>query len=106
MFPTSHLAIRAAVDADAPALRRLAERDSAAPLAGEIILAELGGAPAAALSLADGRVVADPFQRTAQLVTALRMHAQLIRSYRATPSLRDRLRAFLAPARRLAVRPA
>ena len=56
---------------------------------------DLAGIPAAALSLSDGRVVADPFRRTDHLVASLRVHAGAMRAYTATPSLADRVRTAL-----------
>ena len=67
------VSIRRAGPYDAPALHRLAALDSAAPLSGEILMAEVGGKVLAALSLGDGAVVADPFAPTAQLVALLRL---------------------------------
>jgi hypothetical protein len=74
--PTStDLVIRRAGAPDAAALARLAALDSAAPLAGEVLLAVVGGEPWAALSLTDGRAVADPFRRSAGAVELLRLRA-------------------------------
>ena len=67
------VSIRRAGPHDAPALSRLAALDSAAPLAGEVLMAEVGGVVLAALSLADGACVADPFAPTAELVALLEM---------------------------------
>ena len=67
------VSIRRAGPHDAPALYRLAALDSAAPLGGEVLIAEAGGEARAALSLADGRTVADPFAPTAALVELLAM---------------------------------
>ncbi len=80
--------LRQSCAADAAALRRLAELDSAAPLRGEILLAERGGELAAALELHGDRVVADPFTPTAGLVTLLEARAALLR--RATTGRRRR----------------
>ncbi len=55
--------------------------------------ARCAGSPAAALSLSDGRVVADPFRRTDHLVACLHIRANAILAYEANPSLSDRLRA-------------
>jgi hypothetical protein len=54
--------------------------------------------PAAALSLDDGRVTADPFRRTEDLVAFLRVRAHAPHADQAAPSLRERLLAVL-PAR-------
>jgi hypothetical protein len=60
---------------EAPAVRRLAELDSVAPLTGEILVALRGGEPVAALSLTDGRSAADPFRPTADALAILRAWA-------------------------------
>jgi hypothetical protein len=67
------LTIRMARSEDAPALRRLAELDSTVPLPGSVMLAELDGTCLAAISLESGEVTANPFQRTAAIVSHLRM---------------------------------
>jgi hypothetical protein len=70
--------IRRAAPADAAAVERLALLDGAPrPLSGPVLLAEAGGAARAALALADGRAVSDPFHPTADLVALLRMRAAL-----------------------------
>jgi hypothetical protein len=61
--------------ADHSALVRLAGRDSADVLDGEIIGAELDGTLVAAISLDDHRVVADPFARTEGLRSLLELRA-------------------------------
>jgi hypothetical protein len=81
---------RMAVAEDAPNLRRLAALDSQSPLSGPVLMGEIDGVPAAAISLTSGRVVADPFRPTAELVTSLRMRAAALTGERRT-SLRDRL---------------
>ena len=72
---TGCITIRAAGVDDAAALRRLAALDSAPALRGEALLAEVDGQPLAALGLASGRVVADPFRLTAELGDLLRLRA-------------------------------
>jgi acyl-coenzyme A thioesterase PaaI-like protein len=67
------LTIRMAASEDTPALRRLAELDSARPLSGGVMLAQLDGACLAAISLESGEVTANPFERTAAIVSHLRM---------------------------------
>ena len=62
------LTMRMAVSADAPALRRLAQLDSApaaerAPM--PMLVAEVGGELRAALPLDGGPAIANPFRRTA-----------------------------------------
>jgi hypothetical protein len=70
---TDSLTIRMAAPEDAPTLRRLAEVDSAARLSGQVMLAELDGVCLAAISLETGSVNANPFRRTAAIVSHLRM---------------------------------
>jgi hypothetical protein len=89
------LQIRAATDADMPALIRLARLDSSRPPVGTIIVAEEGGVITAALAAEDGATIADPFRATAPVVAMLRLRADQLkpRSQRRTlPSLR-RVRA-------------
>jgi hypothetical protein len=68
---TTPITIRRSIPADAPALTRLAELDSARPLAGPALVAELGGSVVAAVSLDGGRAIADPFEPTEQVVSLL-----------------------------------
>jgi hypothetical protein len=99
MFDTNTDHIRFATEEDADTLRSLAERASQQPLGGRVLIGEIDGTPAAALSLKDGRVLAESSRRTARLVVALRMRAGTIRAYEATPSLRERLVKALPPYR-------
>ena len=87
--------IRYATGQDHDALSKLAELDSQKPLGGRVLVAHHNGTPAAALSLDDGRVIADPFQRTDHLVANLRMRAGAIRAFEITPSVRERVLAAL-----------
>ena len=95
MFADTYV-IRMTTDEDTRALRRLGELDSQPPLAGPVLICEVDGTPAAALSLGDGRVTADPFRRTEDLVAFLRVRAHALHAYQAPPSLRERLLAALA----------
>ena len=70
------LRIRRSRHEDLPALRRLAQLDSACYPAGEHLVAEEGGELRAALPLAGGRPIADPFHPTADLVAMLALRAQ------------------------------
>jgi hypothetical protein len=66
------LTLRRAEAADAAALDRLAELEEAAPLTGDILVAERGGAVVAALTPADDRAVGDIFLPTARALQMLR----------------------------------
>ena len=90
---TSPIAIRRATAADAPALERLAALDSARAPQGDVLLAEVGGEPRAAVAIATGAAVADPFRPTADIVALLRLRAATLRG--AAPTRR---RTFLRPA--------
>ena len=89
---TSPLLLRTATAVDSAALDRLAALDSARPLTGEVMVASAGGDVRAALSLETGRVVADPFYPSAELVELLRAAAGDRR-----PRRRWRRRAAHAP---------
>jgi hypothetical protein len=71
----NHLVLRAGRPSDDAALRRIAALDSTRPLKGRPLVAEVDGTPVAALDLDDGRVIANPFRHTAQIVELLRMRA-------------------------------
>ena len=90
MSPAASYKTRMAVDEDEPNLRRVAALDSQAPLVGPVLMGEINGVPAAAISLTSGRVVADPFRHTAELVAMLRLRAEALVGAR-RPSLRDRI---------------
>jgi hypothetical protein len=77
MNTTIHdLVLRAERPTDELALRRLAGLDSARPLRHRALVAEQDGRAVAAIDLTDGRVVADPFVRTADTVALLKLHAR------------------------------
>lgn len=71
MTTSEPITLRRATDADRTALARLAALDSARPLTGETLVAEVAGEPIAALALATGATVADPFRRTARALDLL-----------------------------------
>ena len=74
------LTVRLATSADRPALERLAALDGAEPPAAPVLIGSMMAQPVAALSLADGNVVADPFAPTCELVELLRLRARQLRS--------------------------
>jgi len=96
MFASNSYRVRLATRDDVDTLTSLAERDSQQPLVGRVLIGQLDGTPAAALSLHDGRVIADPSLRTGPLVATLHMRAAGIRAFETTPSLPDRLRVAFA----------
>jgi hypothetical protein len=72
---TDSLTVRRAGAQDAAQLLRLAALDSAGVPSGDVLVAESSGQLLAALSLADGHAVADPFEPTAEMVEVLRLRA-------------------------------
>ena len=94
--------VRPATERDAVALARLAELDSALRLVGDVLLAEERGVTVAATSLADGRVIADPFRLTGPARAALRARAHALGAVAPTPSVRERLHGLFRPFRLVA----
>jgi hypothetical protein len=99
MFPANAYVIRQATIDDQAVLERLAGLDSQQPLRGPALIGEIDGTPAAAISMADGRVVADPFKLTAQLVPVLMMRRRSLQAFAAQPSLRSRVKIGMRPSR-------
>jgi hypothetical protein len=81
----SPVVIREATETDRPALSRIAERDSSAIPAGEVLVAESGGEIRAAIEVDGSLAVADPFQPTAELLDLLRTRASQVRGARRRP---------------------
>jgi hypothetical protein len=76
MYNTRHtstdaIVIRPAAEGDAAELIRLAQLDSTHPPTAPLLAAFAGERALAAISLGDGRAVADPFRRTAEIVAML-----------------------------------
>jgi hypothetical protein len=69
------ISIRFAGPADMGEVDRLAQLDSAPPVLGETLVAEVDGHITAALPLARGRVIADPFVPSADLGSLLELRA-------------------------------
>lgn len=67
--------LRLARESDAEALRRLSQLDTRPLPPGPHLIAVRDGRVDAALSLANGEAVADPFTRTAELIELLRCRA-------------------------------
>jgi hypothetical protein len=95
---TDDVTIRRATAADAPALRALAQLDSAPVPAHPVFVAEVGGRLRAAVSQATGEAVADPFFLTHHLVALLRVAAEQATEDRVR-ARRTGLRTVLAAAR-------
>jgi hypothetical protein len=97
--PAETLTIRMAVLADAEALGRLAQLDSAPPPASvPLLVAEVGGELRAALPLNGGPAIADPFRPTAELVAILAERTRQLAPPRRRAARRWRLRRALRPA--------
>jgi hypothetical protein len=95
MLPSNAYAIHIETDPHAPVLLRLAELDEDRPLAAPALVGHVRGVPAAALSLVDERVVADPFVSTRILQVTLRARATGILAADREPSLARRMLARL-----------
>ena len=87
------VALRFAEPDETAVVRRLADLDDAPRLAGQVLLALIDGEAVAAMSLADGRVVANPFLHTEAAVGLLRLRARHLSVARP----RRRLRTILRP---------
>jgi hypothetical protein len=70
------ITITHSANADDASVRRLAALDDRRPPHGPALLAYEDGELRAAVGLVDGRSVADPFHRTADIVQMLRLRAR------------------------------
>jgi hypothetical protein len=92
-----HLTVRLAAQDDEPALRRLADVDSASRLTGRVLVAELEDELRAAISLDTGTVIANPFKPSADIVHVLRLRRyQLMRQGSDMAPVRSLLRRLVA----------
>jgi hypothetical protein len=73
------VSIREATLADSRAIDALASLDSSHRPLGRLLVAEVDGDVVAALPIAGGRAIADPFRRTSELVALLEMRAAQLR---------------------------
>jgi hypothetical protein len=78
-YKSGSVTIRAAKALDGAALRRIAQRDSRVVPDGELLLAEVDGEAQAAIALATGEVIADPFRPTAEVVRMLSLRRTELR---------------------------
>jgi hypothetical protein len=97
VFSASQFIIREANERDAHALRELAEFSGEEPLEGDVLVGEIAGRPAAAISLKDDRVVADAFGLALGLTAQLRERARAFRTFEILPSLRGRILKGIRP---------
>jgi hypothetical protein len=91
--------LRVSEPADSEALRTLAERDSAEVPRGPHVIAIRDGVVEAAISLAGGAIIADPFRHTAdsrELLRLAAMRARRERVARPGPRVRPVLAGRLA----------
>jgi hypothetical protein len=72
----SPVVVRMATAGDRASLVRLAQLDSARPPVGEILIGELHGDAVAAVSLSDGREIADPFVAAGPILELVRLRAE------------------------------
>ena len=75
LIDTQQITLRLATPADERAVIRLAQRDSGRPPSAPLLLGFEGDRLLAAISLADGEVIADPFAPSASIVGILRSRA-------------------------------
>ena len=87
--------IRTAHDADEPTLAWLATLAAQPALRRPALIGDVDGMPAAAISLVDGRVVADPFRPLTGLAAQLRLHRSGWRPRAARDAARKHVRAVL-----------
>jgi hypothetical protein len=98
VYPANSHPVRPATVHDATALRELAAASGTRPLTGRVLVAEVRGAVAAAISRDDLRTVADRAVAPAYLTTILRLRADGMAAFARQPSLAERLReAVLGP---------
>ena len=98
-FQQEVISIRRAGEADRGALVRLAGLDSARPLTGDVLIARVGEEPRAALEVATGTTVADPFRHSTHVVELLKLRAEGLRPQpvtRRVPRLRRRIAVLAA----------
>ncbi len=94
--PKQTIALRVAGIDETALVQHIAALDDAPVLEGQVLLAIADGEAVAALSLQDGRVVANPFICTADAVALLRLREQHLRGTRSRRGWRAILRPRLA----------
>jgi hypothetical protein len=84
--PAPRLTVRLAEPSDHETISRLAALDSARMPHGVLLVGEISGSIQAAVSLAGGRPIANPFVRTAELLTLLELRAEQLREQGVAPA--------------------
>jgi hypothetical protein len=98
VFPANSHVIRPATADDSMALRRLAAAAGASVLGGRILVAEVDGVVAAALSRDENRTIADGALAPSYLTGMLQLRAYGLAAVERQPSLAERIReAVLGP---------
>jgi hypothetical protein len=95
MFAANSRVIRFASSSDAMDLRRLAAEAGQRVLSRPVLIGEVDGRTAAAVSLVDLRVISDESPGTERLGSLLLMRARATRAHRAMPPVRERMIALL-----------
>jgi hypothetical protein len=95
MLNANAFGIRPAQQSDAPTLAWLAALSSQPAVARPALIGDIDGIPAAAISLVNGRVVADPFRPTSTLCADLRLHRSGWRARAGRDAVRQRVRALV-----------
>jgi hypothetical protein len=97
------ITVRLFAERDIDSIRRLAALDEKPVPIGGVLVAEMAGELVAALPLAGGEALADPFKPTAQVVDLLRLRARQLRTASAPRrSIRPVWAHRHTPARKLA----
>jgi hypothetical protein len=92
VYPANLHTIRAATPLDAHALHRLARAEGKPPLTGPVLVAEVRGAVAAAISRDGRRTLRDPAVAPAYLTSILRLRATALAAFEREPDLGVRVR--------------
>jgi hypothetical protein len=95
-IPTAGVTIRRLGADDAADVAQLAQLDSTRAPSGALLGADLNGSLVAAISIATGEVIADPFRRTAEIADVLRLRATQVDG----PPRRPLVFSLLRPRRR------
>jgi hypothetical protein len=87
-------------DGDLAQVAQLAELDSAAHLAGQVLGVEVEGRLLAAIEVDTGKILADPFSRTSELRALLKLRAEQLRDRHTSHNGHRRRRAAFLIGRR------